>query len=802
MKNAIHDFKKQLVTFTLLIIVAIAIIGWLVPGSKNTVVLNEVCCYNDTIIYDRLGVYNDYIEIYNSSSDEVDISGFHISDDKHNLTKYTFPENSFIESDAYRIIWASEAPFEVVDDEYYSYLRFRLKAGETVYLSEPSGNVIDKIKIPENIMRDVSYSKLANDAWDVVEATPGEMNSDKPKEADKLLDYTVNFNVSSGFYKMPFWLEMTTDGNCDIFYTLDGSEPTTNSFKYEKPIWIEDVSGTPNRYACINNISLLKDVYVPDYPVEKANVIRAIAVNHEGLKGSESTATYFVGFDGKPGFENIPVISLVTDPENLFGYEKGIYVTGKVWDLNRDIAAELAQQREDWMYFTHSNYTSRGKGWKPEAFMQYFDRMGNVIYSQMIRLKIHGEWSRACNQKSFGMIALPELDGKQYVCEGLFGQSENSLILRTGGTRDIYATKIRDVLNQQLVADRNIGIQAYEPCQVFLDGEYWGLYNLQERIEESYFVSHYSVDKDNLIVYKNYTVIAGEQEEEQLYNDVVDFAVKNDLAKDEYYKQIQQMIDIQSYIDYYCFQIYVANCDSVGNNFGRWRVRVANDDKYGDGRWRWFLYDTDDSAGLVPGRSDADTDSFKEGNWQKNALDDELFTALIQNEEFKEQFIKTFMDMANYNFDSEKVSHRIDELADLYCSAAVVSHRRFLDKNYREDEYWDAISVIKDFYRNRYQYITAYLKEDFSLSGDLKKVEIERAEIPGGTVRLNTLVIQGDETFSGKYYSDYDISLHVDTYEGYQFVGWDINGDMVSGSDIILKLDINYDIKPIWKEKD
>lgn len=810
MKRVIHGFRVQLVAAVALL-ASVVVIGESLLGSnwleaKRGVILNEVCCYNDTIIYDKLGEYNDYVEIYNPSSETIDISGFALSDNKSNLTRYIFPEGSVIENGGYLVLWGAEGSFySWAEEDSASYLRFSLKAGETVYLSNAAGAVIDKVKIPSNIARDVSYSRLPDaavhiDKWTVAEATPGERNAMQIQEPEPLSNVEVIFNAASGFYDDSFLLEMSAGENCDIYYTLDGTEPTKDSTSYDGPIWITDISDTPNKYADIGSISLIDDVYLPIQPVEKANIIRAVAIDEEGKKSHDSSAVYFVGYEGKDGFEDMAVISLITDPDNLFGFENGIYTTGAVWEMNRERTEEFRQEEEEWFYHVPANYSRRGKGWQREAAMQYFDKEGNLIHKQQIGLRVRGgPWSNICNQKSFNLFAMPEKDGNPYVCEGLFGRKESSLMLRTGASRDMYATNIRDVLNQTLVADRNVGIQEYEPCQVFLNGEYWGLYNLQERMDASYFASHYGVEKDNVIVYKNAWIRIGDEQEQNLYLDMVDFAVNNDLSQDENYEQMQQMMDIQSYIDYFCFEVYVANCDSVGNNYGLWRVRETGSGPYEDGRWRWFVFDMDDSTGLIPGHTDADTDSFKEGNWQKNILDDELFTALLQNAEFKARFVTTFMDMANGNFNTEKVFAKIDELTERYCDAAVMSHKRFQDENADEAGYYEAVSVLKDFYGKRYDYITAYMKQDFSLLGELMDIEIEHADMDGGVIGLNTLILDGSEDFSGRYYSDYDIRLYADTDEGYQFIGWEVNGEMIFGSELVLELDRNYHLKPVWE---
>ena len=140
-------------------------------------------------------------------------------------------------------------------------------------------------------------------------------------------------------------------------------------------------------------------------------------------------------------------------------------------------------------------------------------------------------------------------------------------------------------------------------------------------------------------------------------------------------------------------------------------------------------------------------------------------------------------------------------MTERYCDAAVASHQRFQDENADEAGYYEAISVLKDFYGKRYDYITAYMKQDFSLQGELMNVEIERGDTDGGVIGLNTLTLDGSENFFGRYYSDYAIRLYADTDEGYRFVGWDVNGELISDSELVLELDRNYCIKPVWEEE-
>ena len=762
----------------------------------NHVILNEVCCYNDTVAYDTIGNFYDYIELYNPTESAKDISGFYLSDDKDNLQKYQFAENTVIESKQYLLRWGGEWTSNVLIEGPDAYLGFSLREEEEIYLSDASGRVIDKVKIPAGIARDTAYSRItvADEVWKNTIPSPGQENTKESPVKKEYLQAEVQFNVEPGFYEEPFYLEMQTNDAYDIYYTLDGSMPTKESTKYVEPLYVEDVSNQKNKYANITNISLMEDIYFPNYNVEKATVVRAVAVDKKGVTSKDSCATYFVGYGEKTGFRDIMTISLITDPKNLFSDDRGIYVTGSMWEANEE-AAKAAS--EYWYYNAPKNYGASGKGWRRETQMQVFGKSGELLHTQRIAIGMHGLTSLAKNQKSFNLFALPESDGNQYVYEGFLGKKETSLMLRNSGS-DIYATKLRDGVNQEMMTDRAVAISGYEPCQVFLDGEYWGVYMLQERVSASTISNQYSVDEENVILLKGSAVTAGEESDIMLWNDMVAFATENDLSIPENYAKMEEMIDIQSCIDQYCFQVYTANYDSISNNIAMWRTREVSDKPYEDGKWRWMLYDTDASSGVNEGALEAEIDSFKEGNYGRHVTEDPLFVALIANEEFKQRFVTSFLDIANYNFEPGKVKSRYDEWAAVLCDAMVQSQKRFLDANYSSQDYMSEIYKVNTFFERRFYYISYYLKEDFALKGELVPVRINNSE--GGKVLFNTIDLEEKEYFSGKYYSDYDISLSAYAKDGYKFTGWEINGELYTDSTLTLTLEQEVMIKPIWEK--
>lgn len=660
--------------------------------SINYIQLSEICSKNDRVIYNKSGKFNDYIEIHNISESPIDISGYKLSDQR-NLKDAFEIGNEIIEPGAYKVFFPN---------------RFAISDYETIYLADVEGKVIDKVNIPI-LEEDISYAKdFEKNEWCIMQATPELANISEVEMVETVQIPKPQFSKSPGFYKEPFYLEIYAPDDAKVYYTLDGTEPTVDSNLYTKPIYIEDVSYKENIYSSSDSLATL-EYYIPDYPVDKSNIIRAIAINEDGVESRTIAGDYFVGFDEKFGLNDIYVVSLITNPENLFGFEKGIYTKGKVWAMNWDV--ERAESDLAYVQHASANYRMEGKGWKREGLLMVYGKDRQLEYEQYVLYGIHGGWSVAHNQKGFNLYAMPEKDGKTYLCEGLLAEKETTLMLRAGGYRDAFATKIREVLNHLLVEDKAVGILRAIPCQLFIDGEYWGLYCFQERISESYIEENYGVDSEDVVILKNKEVVAGEEHDYQLYSSVVEFAKNNDLSISDNYEKIKELIDIQSYIDYFCFQIYVANSDSITNNYALWRTKTINNAEYYDGRWRWILYDTDDSAGMVEELTEPEINSFIEGYWDICPLEDTLFSALFANEEFRKQFSDTFVEMAEKNFDPSRVNKLIDKLCEEYADGTVLSNKRYVMRYYNEDLYEEEVNIIRDFYNRRQDYILKYLQD-------------------------------------------------------------------------------------------
>jgi hypothetical protein len=246
-------------------------------------------------------------------------------------------------------------------------------------------------------------------------------------------------------------------------------------------------------------------------------------------------------------------------------------------------------------------------------------------------------------------------------------------------------------------------------CQVFLNGEYWGCYNLQERLDESYIEARYLVPAEDVNIIKNFEAISGLPADWEQYLELEDFVSSHDLGDDLQYRRFCDMVDIDSLIDYYCMEIYCANSDAYDNNVALWRVRTPQDQPYADGKWRFLLIDTD--ASLI----NADQDSFVGGHHGGYNPDTELFFSnLSQNPEFRRRFSERFMQLAGEDFSYEKIEPVINEFEDTYTGAMTETLKRYVDPDISEEYYLKNVDDVRNFYRERGDYICGYLMDHLS----------------------------------------------------------------------------------------
>lgn len=661
--------------------------------AKNSVVINEVCSDNFSILQDSYGNYSDYIELYNPSNTEVSLAGYVLSDDESNLGKYTLGDIS-IGPKEYLIIFLNGNTESGIKENLQAPFRLNSK-GEQVYLFNNSGELIDVVSVPL-MDYDCSFARLADGIYGTTQCTPGRDNFSDEESI------SISVSVRSGFYEEPFYLELTSERNCKIYYTVDGSVPDESDTLYQKPILIEDRSKEEDIYSDITGISNIHEYSGYEGNVDKANVVRAVAYFDNGEISPVLTQVYYVGFDNKYGYEGMPCISIVIEPDDMFGNERGIYMLGDTYEQY------LSNGGDPVFEFAEANYNQRGNQWEREIYFSYYNEEHEMEFEQECGIRIQASSKRSNIQKNFNIICRNKY-GNACFEKNFFNDDYkiSNVILRSS----MYS--FYDAIPYELVKEKSIGLEYTKPCIVFINGEFWGLYVLQEKYVPSYFEEHFSVEADNLVLLKNGELKEGKNEDIIEYKELLNFVKENDLSIESNYEYVCEQIDVQNYIEYICTQTYICNMDYCENkNIYMWKAREQGDGELEDGKWRWLLYDIDFSAGSE-NRNTYTVNSFSEPMpWCKPAtlIEGTLFKELVKNVTFREQFTRTFIDMANSNFNSELVLPLIESYEEKLKEAYVASVRRFSDGNYSEKDF--SLQKMKDFYANRYPYIIGYLAEE------------------------------------------------------------------------------------------
>ncbi len=679
----------------------VVIILYLADALKEdkTIIINEVCSSNFSCVSDNQGNYPDWLELYNASDKDIDLTGYRLSKGADLSAGWLLPERE-LKSHEYLLIFADG------NKEDPATADFRLSAsGEHLFLASAGGAVIDEAEVPK-LKYDTSWGRTEDggNEWSCMTASPDATN-DKAELLPLINDERIEFSRESGFYDEGFELEISSDGGGEIYYTLDGSEPDKDSEKYSSPIKISDASGNPNVYSARTDIAPFfeKHYSIPQKNVDKAVVVRAAAFAADGSKSESVTKTYFVGFAEKKAYENLAAVSVVTDPENLFSYNSGIYVTGKTY--NDYIISETKDEYEKsgiW-WWTPGNYHFRGHEAEREGSVSFFGDDHKLLFTEALGLRIKGGGSRGFAQKGFNLFPR-KIYGNSYLSQALFEgyKKESSVSLFTGG--DDNKAKIKDILIARLMKEKNVSVLDGKLSALFLNGEYWGAYWIYERFNPEYFAEKFGVDPDNVIMIKNDEVTIGNEEDKKFYDEMNSFTFHNDLSDDETYDKFAEYLDMDSVLDYYAAQIYIAHTDDwPGSNVGLWRVRETGDGEYEDGKWRFCIFDVNSSS-MDIGNVESDSLSYAS---EKNYL----LRALMQNEGFREHFKERFEEISDEVFESEKVEKEIDALSDELRSQIELTYERYYSGILDISDFDKEVNELKEFYSKRYSYIIADVEE-------------------------------------------------------------------------------------------
>ncbi|MBR1433188.1 CotH kinase family protein, partial [Ruminococcus sp.] len=363
-----------------------------------------------------------------------------------------------------------------------------------------------------------------------------------------------------------------------------------------------------------------------------------------------------------------------------------------------------------------TNYNSEGKEWERPCNIQVFEQ-GKLKFTEDVGVRIAGNWTAAFPQKSMTFYARRDygankmqydfFEGGATDTDGAKIKEYKKVTIRNGG--NAYDNcRFRDDLNQSLAEGLSLGTQAKQDYIVFLDGEFWGTYSMQEKLDENYLESHYHVDSDRVTTIKNGYEYSGLESVYQDFRQFWNWAMSADMSDQSNYKRVCDTLDINGLMDFIAFESYIVNWDCMinSNNWMIWRSdENDSSNPYADGKWRFLLFDTEYSSGY-DGQCSFRRDCFKDMDRSgKITSISSLFNKLMSNAEFKQQFYSRCKEIMNDNFDNSKVSAKIDSYASSTTDAVNDTFRRFGVSA----KYDSCIKMIRNFYKNRAKYADHHL---------------------------------------------------------------------------------------------
>ena len=632
------------------------------PGFENTVdgiksfqkkyltnpkdlMINEAMNSNYKYLAQNGGKYYDWIELYNNGKDKIKLSDYCLTTNTNTVCQYKLPDVE-LDKGEYYVVMASGN--ENLSNKSYKHTNFKLSDNESIYLMK-STTIIDSLYMA-NVPK--GYSMGRGNSYGIYyfsKPTPKAKNG----SGTEAVSYAPSASVKSGAYNDTKSLKVTLNGYGNIYYTTDGSTPTTSSKVYSSPLTIK-----------------------------KTTVLRILAKESGKLKSNVESYTYVLNQNHK-----LPILSLAINQSNLNNVNVHTSLNSSVIE---PVSVELIEKD--------------GSGFKING-----------------GLKLFGGSTRSYRKKSYEIKFKKEY-GDAHLEYPLFNtvdsSSFESIVLRTGSQDEFAYSKrviIRDIVATSLVHEyTSVDVQAYKPVVVYINGKYWGLYFIREKVDENFVANHYNVnatEKNTDIIRIDGEVKSGSRSK---YNKMMSFINSNKLSEKSNYAKIKEQIDIENLCDFWIAEIWANNYDIVNTRF-------FSNPNVDNGKWKFIFYDLD--SGFY---------NYKAGQYGFNYYTRTagigygyFSTALLRNLMKSSEFKKTFLERLSYNLKNTWSTKNFEKkIDDVIKEIGTDEIKRNLSRwNVCSYSEWQShVKNLKEFAKLRNQSIITEAKSYFNLSNaDVKK---------------------------------------------------------------------------------
>ena len=665
--------------------------GQLVFGQ---LVFNEFSAANSSILADPdYDDYADWIELYNSGSSDQNLKGYYITDDLAFPDKWFIDLDTIIPAGGHILIWADGLNTGI-------HASFRISAlGEELGLSSPGHAILDTLSFSHQ-RTDVSMGRVSDGSkeWGYfISPTPGFSNSGISYPGFTSL--IPEFSIRGGFYSSPLMVELSSEQGGLIRFTRDGSEPDEGSELYSSVI-----------------------------PVTHTTILRARIFEEDMIPGPTLSQSYFINENSLGG--KLPVVSLATAPENFWDPELGIYV---------------------------QNFKPR---WEIPVNIEFFENDGSdrAAFNERAGVKVNGLYSWKLPQKMLGVYFKKQF-GKGGLDYPLLRQrsrsSYKSFALRASGSDWSY-TLFRDVLAQHsTLFNMDLDIMAYRPAVVYVNGEYMGIHNIREKVDDDYIEKSYDMESGSfdLVENEDYAEAGDLEAYRQLEN-----LLREDLSDDANYNEVANLVDIENFTDYVITEMATGNT-SIDHNVMAWKPKDG-------GKWRWVLMDVDRGFFKPTGN----------GISFYRSKDELLLEELMQNQGYRSYFASRLNGQLYTTFNPLRMRQLIDEhMSDIETEIPLhLARWEGTTSNYGNaipsEDYWRRqVGSLKSYVDFR----PGFLLSDLQSYGfdDMANLVLASYPMDAGTLSIDGLTVPGSFT-CGPFLKNMPANLMARSRPGYEFVGW------------------------------
>lgn len=596
----------------------------------------------------------------------------------------------------------------------------------------------------------------------------------------------IYFVESPGIYDGRFELHIgmpESAEDVEIRYTTDSRAPTAGSKLYdpEKGIDISyrgTTSGTDPA---------------------SVNIIRCAAFR-DGEQVGESITGTFIVTDSPDVRYSTMIVSIVAEPDDLYGYERGILVEGKIRDdFLKERPAEWKNES-----LQNANFFQRGREWERPIHAEFYTKDGQLLLEQNLGVRVSGGWNRNNAHKSLRLFARYDYDDTNVMTfdayPGLESLSDvpvgsyKTLILRTG-SNNMWNSTISTPFLMSFGRDLGLDTMEYRPVCVYLNGKYYGFMALLEDYGPEYFETNYNIPADEITCIdgagkidqsapNDWELDSGPESELVEFRRMLDFISSSDMTNAANYLKACEMIDIESFVRYMCFEAYICNTDWPQNNVRVWR-RFTDGYQPGavgyglDGRWRFLLKDLDMAAGFGGGSG---TDVFERVDSDDNILRlNAMFKSLFKNADFSNRVYRVFCDLMSRTLKAENAADRLGEI-----EASALFEMNYYAPSWNasggsREKWHEYLARPVLFFRERAEEVRKDIRKRYDSSFGELEVSVEGE----GTLTVSALDIDSTNGGTLEYLVGLSIPVSASPERGWRLKEIQIDGKTLTGGSFV-----------------